>query len=305
LLLPAASAQAQATRTWVSGVGDDANPCSRTAPCKTFPGAISKTAAAGEINCLDPGGFGTVTITKSILIDCAFTEGGLLTAGINGVVVNAAASDVIVLRGIDILGASAATNGINFLAGGALHVEQSRIRNFNAAGATTGYGINFAPSGAAKLFVSDTIITNNGSGATGGGILIRPSGAGTARAELSNVKIQGNTNGIQADGTNTSGSSAVHVRDSVISGSAFTGVFVPTGNSMAVMLDNVVIVNNTTGINSQGPKSAVFMSNTTVFGHSVGLTNSGGGVILSYQNNNINGGNSPTDGAPTSTLTRN
>ena len=61
-------AHAQATRTWVSGVGDDANPCSRTAPCKTFAGAISKTAAGGEINVLDPGGFGAVTITKSITI---------------------------------------------------------------------------------------------------------------------------------------------------------------------------------------------------------------------------------------------
>src|SRR5205807_4349167 len=79
----AASASAQATRTWVSGVGDDANPCSRTAPCKTFPGAISKTAAGGEINCLDPGGFGGVTITKSITIKCHYTEGGVLVRGTN------------------------------------------------------------------------------------------------------------------------------------------------------------------------------------------------------------------------------
>src|SRR6059036_1925940 len=65
----ATAAQAQATRTWVSGVGDDVNPCSRTAPCKTFAGAISKTAVNGEINCLDPGGFGAVTISKGLTID--------------------------------------------------------------------------------------------------------------------------------------------------------------------------------------------------------------------------------------------
>jgi hypothetical protein len=81
----ASLAHAQATRTWVSGVGDDANPCSRTAPCKTFAGTISKTAAGGEINCLDPGGFGTVTITKAITIDCFHTEGGVLAAGTNGI----------------------------------------------------------------------------------------------------------------------------------------------------------------------------------------------------------------------------
>ena len=82
-------AHAQATRTWVSGVGDDANPCSRTAPCKTFAGAISKTAAGGEINCIDPGGFGAVTITKAITIDCANTDAGVLVAGTNGIIVNA------------------------------------------------------------------------------------------------------------------------------------------------------------------------------------------------------------------------
>src|ERR1700761_2085119 len=84
-ILASAPAHAQASRTWVSGVGDDANPCSRTAPCKTFAGAISKTAVNGEINCLDPGGFGTVTITKSISLDCHEVTSSILNAGTNGV----------------------------------------------------------------------------------------------------------------------------------------------------------------------------------------------------------------------------
>ncbi len=96
LLAPMTPAHAQATRTWVSGVGDDANPCSRTAPCKTFAGAISKTAAGGEINVLDPGGFGAVTITKSITIDCDTVAGGVLSSGTNGIVVNAGADDRVV-----------------------------------------------------------------------------------------------------------------------------------------------------------------------------------------------------------------
>src|SRR3954451_11219280 len=88
--------QAQATRTWVSGVGDDVNPCSRTAPCKTFAGSISKTAAGGEIDCLDPGGFGAVTITKAITIDCSGTFGSILASGTNGIIVNAGVNDVVV-----------------------------------------------------------------------------------------------------------------------------------------------------------------------------------------------------------------
>src|SRR5437764_15461347 len=83
-------AQAQATRTWVSGVGDDANPCSRTAPCKTFAGAISKTFINGEIDALDAGGFGAVTITKSMTIDGNGFGGGILASGTNGVVINIA-----------------------------------------------------------------------------------------------------------------------------------------------------------------------------------------------------------------------
>src|SRR5262245_8204893 len=103
LLSTATLAHAQATRTWVSGVGDDANPCSRTAPCKTFAGTISKTAAGGEINTLDPGGFGTVTITKSITIDGTAGLGGVLASGTNGIVVNATgANDVVILRNLDL-----------------------------------------------------------------------------------------------------------------------------------------------------------------------------------------------------------
>jgi hypothetical protein len=100
--VPVSPVQAQATRTWVSGVGDDAQPCSRTAPCKTFAGAISKTAPGGEINVLDPGGFGAVTITKSIKIRADHVEAGVLVSGTNGIVVNAGANDIVVLEGLDI-----------------------------------------------------------------------------------------------------------------------------------------------------------------------------------------------------------
>ena len=99
LLAASHAAHAQATRTWVSGVGDDANPCSRTAPCKTFAGAISKTAAGGEINVLDPGGFGAVTITKAITISSEGFEAGVLVSGTNGIIINAGTNDVVVLQG--------------------------------------------------------------------------------------------------------------------------------------------------------------------------------------------------------------
>src|SRR5919198_1331708 len=142
----ASFAQAQATRTWVSGVGDDANPCSRTAPCKTYAGAISKTAKDGEISTLDPGGFGAVTITKSITINGTpgAGYGSILAALTNGVIVNITdVNDVrktVRLNWLDINGASTGLDGIRFLAGNALWVENTNIDGF------TGDGIDLASS---------------------------------------------------------------------------------------------------------------------------------------------------------------
>src|SRR3954469_14971374 len=115
LLFISKTGAAQATRTWVSAVGDDVNPASRTAPCKTFAGAISKTAAGGEINVIDPGGFGALTITKSITIDGGGgQEASVLVQGTNGIVVAAGASDTVTLRNIRINGVSSGLNGIRF-----------------------------------------------------------------------------------------------------------------------------------------------------------------------------------------------
>src|SRR5262245_17512172 len=142
-------AQAQATRTWVSGVGDDANPCSRTAPCKTFAGAISKTAVNGEINCIDPGGFGAVTITKSITLDCAGTVGSILNAGTGGVIVSTGAV-TLTIRNISLNGAATGLNGIRILVPGTVLIERVQI-----FGQTT-QGIDVEPtSGTTELIVND------------------------------------------------------------------------------------------------------------------------------------------------------
>src|SRR3954468_3305734 len=138
-VLSADLAHAQATRTWVSGVGDDVNPCSRTAPCKTFAGAISKTAAGGEINCLDSGGFGAVTITKSLTIDCAGVIGSILAAGTNGVNVNDSATATpgtikVVLRNLTINGAGNTPTpgliGVNYTSGAMVHLDNVRVFGF-------------------------------------------------------------------------------------------------------------------------------------------------------------------------------
>jgi hypothetical protein len=161
LAVPSA-AFGQATRTWVSGVGDDANPCSRTAPCKTFAGAISKTAAGGEINVLDPGGFGGVTITKSLTIKAHGVTGGVLVANTNAIVINAGVNDKVTLEGLDIngigTGAQTSLSGIKVISAKSVHIIKSEIQRFQA-------GIAIVPTSAqTRVIVSDSHIHDNGVG---------------------------------------------------------------------------------------------------------------------------------------------
>jgi hypothetical protein len=286
----ATPASAQATRTWVSGTGDDVNPCSRTAPCKTFAGAISKTAAGGEINCLDAGGFGAVTINKSLTISCPYTEGGVLAGG-NGIVVNAGPTDTVYLRGLDIFGVNPPSNGVRIIAGGAVHIENCIIRRFNAANS---FGVSFQPSGATQLFISNTTIAENGNGASGGGILIQPTGAGgSARVRLSNVHVYDNANnGLQiATAGNTSAAGVrVSIEDSNVDGNG-NGISLVTaaGTSSATLtLTDSTVVNNTGfGLGINGAGSLMLVGTTTIQHNASGLAISGG-QILSYGTNLLN-----------------
>ncbi|MBK8375503.1 right-handed parallel beta-helix repeat-containing protein [Sphingorhabdus sp.] len=166
----ATPAMAQATRTWVSGVGDDANPCSRTAPCKTFAGAISKTASGGEINALDSGGFGAVTITKSITIRAVGLEAGILTSGTNGIVINAGATGRVLLDGLDFEGLNTSLSAISILSGQVVDVRNTTIRNY-----TDGITISGTPN--VRLTVDNThfsnVLVGIKSTATGGKAIVR------------------------------------------------------------------------------------------------------------------------------------
>jgi hypothetical protein len=297
LVAAAAPAQAQATRTWVSGVGDDVNPCSRTAPCKTFAGAISKTAAGGEINCLDPGGFGAVSITKSMTISCPYTEGGALAGG-NGITINDGLSAtpgtaVVYLRGLDIFGVNPPTNGVRFIRGAALHIEDSVIRRFNAANSV---GVSFAPAtSGAELYISDSTIAENGSGGTGGGIEIKPGVGGFAQAIIKNVRVHNNANnGIKADSTN--GLVALTIEDSSINGNGSGLAAAGTVHNSIVMVNDTVFTNNiVVGIGGNGGTVAIRVDNSTITGNTVGVSAVSGASIFSYGGNRLDA--NPTTGA--------
>lgn len=279
----ASIAQAQATRTWVSGVGDDANPCSRTAPCKTFAGAISKTATDGEIDALDPGGFGTVTITKSITID-GNGWGSILAAGTNGVNVNVATVGVtnwVQLRNISINGAGTGFIGVSISGGSSTSVSIENCVIFGFRGGS-GRGVSDTRTTGSNnsLYIADTLIKSN----TNQGVLI--SGAQTNKSTLERVNIWGNGVGVSISGsTNTMNMS--HVR---ISKNGDTGVSV-TSSALVDIHDCFVGLNNT-GIDAAS-SGVVKAARTVIVRNAVTGLGLSGGTILSYGNNEIsgNGGN--------------
>ena len=272
-------ARAQATRTWVSGVGDDVNPCSRTAPCKTFAGAISKTAEDGEISCLDPGGYGAVTITKSITIDCTGTLGSILGAGTNGVIVNitnaADTRKAVVLRGISINGAATGLSGVRVLAANSVVLDNVVINGFGNHGVSVEVSTGFT-----KLAVDHTKIYNNG----GHGInFYSPA---TTTLSVNDSALTHNS----GNGLNLAYVLRATIKDSTITGNNIGLLAYTTDLSAA----NCIISNNTTGVQALSGGN-IRLSGNAVTENTTGISINGGNVISSG-NNTISGNN--TNGAP-------
>ena len=286
-------AQAQATRTWVSGVGDDVNPCSRTAPCKTFAGAVSKTATNGEINCLDPGGYGAVTLTKSMTIDCEDTQGSILNAFLSGVTVNLTTVPDTVktvrLRGLSINGAGGGAiqgiNGIRVLTNAKVFVDEVFIQN------QTGEGILFnAPGG--DLVVRDSLMSNCG----GSGIRTLSTLAGASG--IIHVSIMRTTAHLNGQGMRFEGNSFGVVVNSAASNNTLNGFVVnpvSIGGAQINITDSIANNNRQFGVfaGGTGQSGVARIFNLTAFHNTtLQLEVAAGGSILSNTRNHIG---TPTD----------
>ena len=281
-------AYAQASRTWVSGVGDDANPCSRTAPCKTWAGAISKTAPGGEINALDPGGFGALTITKAITLNGEGTMASTLVAGTAGINVVAGPTDTVILRNLEVTGINGSgTDGIHFFSGGELHLDKVFVYGFAQS------GVNFTPSGASRLFISNSSIRDN----TQHGVYSQPGSAGTALATITGSFIEGNGKGVRAD----DGTTMLIDRTSV-SGNVLTGVLsFSSSRTSTVTIDNSNVSNNGAAGIRAFTNTTIYVANTNATSNDMGLDDSAGGSIVSWGTNRV-ANNGSGNGVPTFTI---
>jgi hypothetical protein len=293
LALLSIPANAQATRTWVSGVGNDTGSCPRTAPCLTFTYAITKTAAGGEINCLDPGGFGAVTITKSISILCGTSgEAGVLVsgAGTDGITINAGSTDVVYLSGLDIDGLNTATRGVSILVALRVTIQNCVIQGFTN-------GIATYPANSMTLEIKDTTVINN----TSYGVVIAPL-SGTVYASIDHSLIQNNTgDGVYAAGVN-GGAVLLGISDSSMSLNGGNGLDVLSGpgNAKVNVIRDSFVTNGGFGIKANqtsGGNASVIVGSSMFaddLGGAIGLV--AGGTVYSLGNNQLSGppGNSPT-----------
>ena len=306
ILLCAGAAQAQPWRTWVSGAGSDTGLCIRTAPCKTFGYAYGQTATGGEIDVLDAGDFGPLTIQHALTIASDSGTGGVLNPGGSALTIEAGLTDAIILRGLEINGLGDSVAGVLFETGGSLLVDHCKIYGFHGGAGTTA-GIAFLPSGASKLWVTDSVISNSGSSVTGN-VLIQPTGGGSVAAQFERVQIVGAVgNGVRVDVTQNGGGGAteLELHDVVVDGSGETGIVgVSTsgGAAVTILADTVTSSNNIGyGVRSYGGATTIYLSRSTVTGNNIGLGSTSGGVLASYSDNRIRG-NLNSDGAPTTTV---
>jgi hypothetical protein len=303
LLSAAGPANAQATRTWVSGVGDDANPCSRTAPCQTFAGAFGKTAAGGEIDCLDPGGFGTLEITHAISIICdGVSNGGINVSGGSALAVSAGASDTVILSGLDINVAGVGSDGIDFTSGQALYIRNCVIR----VQAGEGVQVSAVQTTPTSIDIDNTTVEEIAptSGGIQAGIIVVPQSSGSVSVTINHTKVAGGSFGIVADGIDGASKISGVVRDSVVTHNVQNGVTVSTGSASGItlLIDNVAVTNNRNyGLAASGPNAGMIVSNSTISGNGGGLNEASSGVIDSYGNNRVNANNG-NDGAFSNTI---
>ena len=275
-LAGATGAQA-AIETWVSGNGSDAGTCPITAPCRTFAFAHGQTSNNGAINVLSSGNFGPLTITKPISIVADGVEAVINTgAGGAGIIVQAGGGAVVTLRGLTIDLRGTANDGIFFVSGAALHVQDSIVRR-------AVIGIRFAPaSGNNELHVADSIVTDTSSF----GIFVNPTEVGNVEAVLNRVRVENaGSNGINFSRGEIAGSITATVSDSVTAGNVGSGLIAFGGGSGTtnVMADGIASVNNGTGLRAVGASTTIRIGDSTVTGNTTGLPTATSGSILSMR----------------------
>jgi hypothetical protein len=285
----AAPASAQRARTFVASFGNDTNPCTFGAPCKTFQQAINVVAAGGEVTAIDSGGFGSITITHAVTITIPTgVEAGIVPPmGGDAITIDAGPNDAVVLRGLTVNGSGIGQNGIVFNSGGSLTISNCVVQNsvYDGTNITTGNGILIQPtSGTVDFVISDTVVIGNGSD----GIQYVPqSDSPNVNGTIDNVTATGNSFfGIAINPLGaTVGTTIIGISNSTVS---TNGAGISAENQkVTVSIDNVTVANNgADGIFAIGT-TTVLLGRSVITGNSTGIENRTALSFYSYDDNRI------------------
>jgi hypothetical protein len=288
-----APAKAQLLKTYVSSAGNDNNSCAFSTPCVTLGGAFSKTLTNGEINCVGANeGLGTITIDRTVTIDCSSAQGtAIFGVGpiiqVNGAGVVATVRNVIFTH----VFSPATQSAIDFVDGAELVIENCLIHNFGDTPA-----VRFKPSAlGSQLRIINSTFDNNGTApSSGGGLQVAPNG-GSAGVVLDHVTFGFNVTAMVLN--SSGGTIGVNMKDSIVSSSRSNGILAQAGSTINFIIDHSSLSNNVgNALQSSGANSHVFINDSTIFGNDTGVSAVSGGIVLSYKNNRINGNN--IDGTP-------
>jgi hypothetical protein len=281
VMIASSGAYGLSNRTFVSGTGNDANPCSLAAPCRSFAGAIAQTSPGGEIAVLDTAGYGAVTITQAVsIVNEEGVEAGITVTTGDGITINAGLNDVVNLRGLTLVGTSGSVNGITFNSGGALNIQNCIVREF-----VNGRGLKLIPTGNTAINISNTIVSGNGDG-----VVLFPVGLGgiAVTATFEQVQAINNGDGFGVFGSAMTGSLNAIAADSLASGNklhGFLGVSAAGKAATALTVTNSKAAHNQVGV-AAGTNAVMFLTASTVSVNSTGFDSSSG-TIFSYGNNAI------------------
>jgi hypothetical protein len=288
LSIAAVSPSHAATTAFVSGGGNDGNPCTAAQPCRNIGNATLVAGFGGIVSCLDAGPYSvSLTTNISFTLDCrgvVYTNSSVFAFSVYG--------PVFTFRNVIFDGSPGGGGAVQITGGAKVVFENCTFQNFTAS---PGEAVQFAPTIAgAHLTIADSVFTNNGLAGSGGGVIVQPAAGITAGVVIERTQLTGNTYGIIANGF-ASGTALVEVRYSTIADSVFDGIWAVTqGTTASVVVEHSASVRNGgSGANAQGAGAYVSLRDSTVDWNATGLTASGGGLILSYQNNLIAGNLSP------------
>ena len=270
-----------ASHKWVSSSGDDSNPCSRSAPCKTFAEAFTKTPVGGEISVLDSGGFGEVSITKQVTIN---GEGAMLSVapGVNGFVVNAGANDVVTIKNLSLFGTGGAVSGIRYIAGNQLTVEGVSISGFDGDGIDVELGKGGQSAQGGKITLVNSAIGNCGKSS-----FKMSSANGFATATLENARLSSSLNGVEIG----SGNTFTLINRSSITSHTSSGILAAAVPA-TINVENSMIAFNAIGVYANAPATTIRLSGNGVYNNGEGIKFTAGATVASDGTNRIEGNGS-------------